>query len=138
VEQGQAMSTATMAYKRVAAADPPEAIHTKHEHRHWTNVLRELMQKPETDAAEARYGETIALLIEAYEKQHFPVTQTTPTEVIAGLLALHDMKQVDLVRAGIYKTEGAVSLVMSGERELTRDKISALAALFNVSPAIFF
>jgi formate dehydrogenase maturation protein FdhE len=66
-----ASGTAVAEYRKVASAEPPKAIHTQQEHRHWRHVLDALMAKPEDELseAEARYGETVAVLIEDYEKR---------------------------------------------------------------------
>lgn len=125
------------AYHRVAAKRPPRAIHTEHEHRSWKRVLENLMARPEAEitAPEARYAETVALLIEAYEKRRYPLPEVSPAEVLAELMAAHNLKQKELV--DIFGSEAAVSYAVQGKRNLTVDQIRGLAAKFHVSPAVF-
>ena len=129
--------TVAAAYRKIAAEEPPRAIHTEQEHRFWTRILANLMSKPEAEltTAEADYLETIALLIEAYEKQHYSLPPVSPTEVLAELMSVHGLKQKDLV--DIFGSEAAVSYAVRGKRPLTVDQIRGLAAKFHVSPAVF-
>jgi HTH-type transcriptional regulator / antitoxin HigA len=124
-------------YHRVAANRPPKAVHTEKERGYWRRVLDRLMAKPEAEltAAEARYAETIALLIEAYEKRRYPLPQASPAEVLAELIAAHNLKQKELV--DIFGSEAAASCAVQGKRNLTVDQIRGLAAKFHVSPAMF-
>jgi len=125
------------AYDHVAARQPPRAIHTEQEHRHWRRVLDNMMAKPEAEitAAEARYAETVALLIEAYERRRYPLLQASPAEVLAELMAAHHLKQKELV--DIFGSEAAASYAVQGKRNLTVNQIRRLAAKFHVSPAVF-
>ena len=102
--------------------------------------LSELMSKPEDDMteAEARCIETFGLLVEAFEKQHYPMPKTKPEDVLYALLEANGMKQQQLVEAGVFHSKSGASQAVSGDRPLTRDQIAALSKLFHVSPAIFF
>ena len=124
-------------YNKFAAARPPRAIHTEREHREWRRVLDTLMAKPEEEMtdAEAAYGETIALLIEAFEKQRYRLSQAQPAEILAELLNAHGLKQKELV--DIFGSEAAVSYALNGKRNLTTEQIQGLAEKFHVSPAVF-
>jgi HTH-type transcriptional regulator/antitoxin HigA len=124
-------------YNKLAAARPPRAIHTEQEYREWRRLLDTLMAKPEEEmtGAEAAYGETIALLIEAFEKQRYRISQASPAEVLAELLSAHGLKQKELV--DIFGSEAAVSYALNGKRNLTTEQIQGLAEKFHVSPAVF-
>jgi HTH-type transcriptional regulator / antitoxin HigA len=136
MEQNTAMKTLT-AYKELVAEQPPQAIHSEKEHRQWQRVLRQILKKPEDQmtTAEERYLETIALLIEAYEKRHFPLPKVTPLEVLAELMIAHNLRQKDLV--DVFGSEAAVSYVLRGKRDLTLHQLRGLAEKFHVSPAVF-
>lgn len=125
------------AYHQVATKCPPKAIHTEREHRYWKLVLGNLMAKPEAEltAAQARYAETVALLIEAYERRRYPLPQASSADVLGELMAAHNLKQKELV--DIFGSEAAVSYAVQGKRNLTVDQIRGLAAKFHVSPAVF-
>jgi len=124
-------------YRSMAALMPPKAIHTDQERRRWMRILGRLMARPESEmtAAEARYAETIALLIEAYEKHRFPLPAASPAEVLAELMAAHSLRQKELL--DVFGSEAAVSYALHGKRELTVGQIRGLAEKFHVSPAVF-
>ena len=48
-------------------------IHAKPEHKRYLAELERLFHKPSLTAAEQRYSELLALLIEVYEKRSFPL-----------------------------------------------------------------
>jgi HTH-type transcriptional regulator/antitoxin HigA len=125
------------AYKRVAATRPPRAIHTQRDYRYWKGVLLSLMAEAEAKmtSAQAAYAETVALLIEAYEKRHHPLARVSPSDVLAELMAAHNLKQKELV--DIFGSEAAVSYALHGKRNLTVEQIRGLAAKFRVSPGLF-
>jgi HTH-type transcriptional regulator/antitoxin HigA len=133
-----ATAPSAAAYKKVAAEHPPQAIHTEKERRYWMGVLARLMAKPEAELtdAEAVYGQTIALLIEAFERSRASLPKLAPAEVLAELLSAHNLRQKDLV--DIFGSEAAVSYAVNGERNLTVEQIKGLAEKFQVSPAVFF
>ena len=130
------MATAS-AYKKIAASEPPSAIRTEREHRHWLQLLDGLMTRPEENLTEAvaRYAETIALLIEAYERERFSSPKVSPEEILVDLMEQHGLKQKDLV--DVFHSEAAVSYAVSGKRPLTVEQIRGLAKKFHVSPAVF-
>jgi len=74
------MSPATTTYERLVAERPPKAIHIEQEYHDWQRTLSRFLAKPDDQLsdAEAAYAETIALLIEAYEKNRYPLPAATP------------------------------------------------------------
>ena len=72
-------------------------------------------------AAEKKYAEVLALLIEAYEEKHYPIRAASPVEVLMELMSANNLKQKDL--ASTLGSESIVSEVLSGRRELNRRHI---------------
>lgn len=83
----------------------------------------------------AKLLELVGALIEQYEKDNVAVGNTSPREVLQFLMEQHDLKQDDL-RAEVG-TQGVVSEVLRGKRELNARQVRALAKRFGVSPAVF-
>jgi len=131
------MGSALAEYRKVAADEPPRAIHSEQERRHWRRILDTLMAKSDEQltAAEARYGETIAVLLETYEKQHLELRDATPLEILVELMDGNGLRQKDLV--DVFGSEAAVSYVLNGRRALTLPQITGLARKFRISPAAF-
>ena len=73
--------------------------------------------------------------IEAYEEEHHNLPDATPAEVLQYLMEEHDLKQTDL--ADELGGQSVVSAILNGKRELNTRQVKALAARFNVSPAVF-
>jgi len=82
----------------------------------------------------ARLMDTLATLMHAWEEQHHPIPKAPPRKVLAYLMEEHGLKQQDLTEAG---TQGIVSEILSGKRELNVRQIRLLARRFGVSPAVF-
>lgn len=78
--------------------------------------------------------ETIGVLIEKYEEEHHPMPDVSGAAMIKYLMDEHSMKQSDLSTIG---TQGVVSEILSGKRELNVRQIKKLSALFSVSPSVF-
>ncbi|HOY68141.1 MAG TPA: transcriptional regulator [Candidatus Ozemobacteraceae bacterium] len=76
----------------------------------------------------------IDMRIRAYDDAHHPVKPVTGVEMLKGLMEIHDLKQIDMEILG---SQGVVSEILSGKRELNVRQIKALAARFHVSPAVF-
>jgi HTH-type transcriptional regulator / antitoxin HigA len=78
--------------------------------------------------------DTLGTVIAAYEADHFPLPEAGGTEVLAYLMEEHHLTQSDLPEVG---SQGVISEILSGKRALNVRQIRALAARFNVSPAVF-
>jgi HTH-type transcriptional regulator / antitoxin HigA len=92
---------------------------TKYEEEHPLNIIVDALSE----------------LIAAYDAEHGGVPQASPPEVLKFLMEQHDLKQSDMKEIG---SQGVVSEVLSGRRQLNSRQIKALAKRFNVSPSVFF
>ena len=99
-------------------------------------VLDLLMNRPEAELSKAEnsYLETVALLIQAYEKTRVRLPEASPAEALAEMISQHGLKQRDLL--DVFGTETAVSYAVHGKRGLTTEQIRALAEKFHVSPVV--
>lgn len=70
-----------------------------------------------------------------YEATELMWPDTSPAEVLRLLMEQHGLKQGDLPEIG---SQGVVSELLSGKRELNRNQIARLSERFGVSPATFF
>lgn len=82
----------------------------------------------------AEFMDTLATLVHAWEEEHHPIPKMSPRKVLAFLMEQHGLKQQDLKEVG---TQGIVSEVLSGKRDLNVRQIRKLAKKFGVSPAVF-
>ena len=121
---------------------------------HWANIapLLTIRNEREYNAAIKRLNElldeigdnekhplyslldTLGTLIHAYEEEHYPIPDVTGAEVLRFLLEEHGLTQSDLPEVG---SQGVVSEILSGKRELNVRQIRSLAQRFGVSSAVF-
>jgi HTH-type transcriptional regulator/antitoxin HigA len=78
--------------------------------------------------------ETVGNLIETYETQYVPEISSNPIDTLKFLLMENELKQSDLTEIG---SQGVVSEILSGKRELNLRQIKRLSKRFKVSPAVF-
>lgn len=79
--------------------------------------------------------EVLGTVIESYETDHVEMKGATPIEVLTFLMEERKLTQADLPEIG---SQGVVSEVLHGKRELNARQISLLSKRFNISPAAFF
>ena len=78
--------------------------------------------------------ETVGSLIEIYEENNCKVDLGTPIEALSFLMKEHGVKQNMLTEIG---SQGVVSEVLTGKRNLNIRQIKGLSCRFNVSPLVF-
>lgn len=78
--------------------------------------------------------ETIGSLIETYESQNIDEMEGNPIAALIALMEEHGLKQSDLTEIG---SQGVVSEILSGKRQLNVRQIKMLSKRFKVSPAVF-
>jgi HTH-type transcriptional regulator/antitoxin HigA len=78
--------------------------------------------------------ETIGSLIETYESQYIREVEGDPIDALNALMEEHGLKQLDLSEIG---SQGVVSEILSGKRQLNVRQIKILSKRFKVSPAVF-
>ncbi len=98
--------------------------------------LNELLDKIGTDEKHPLYSliDTLGTLIHVYEEEHYPIPDVSGSEVLRFLMEEHDLTQSDLPEVG---SQGVVSEILNGKRELNIRQIRMLAERFKVSAAVF-
>ncbi|MGD2088151.1 MAG: helix-turn-helix domain-containing protein [Candidatus Aminicenantes bacterium] len=111
--------------------------HTNDQYENAVKMLDELIDKiGETENHPlASLMETLGALIECYETRHLPEPASDSIGVLKFLMDEHGIKQSDLSEIG---SQGVVSEILNGKRELNVRQIKTLSRRFNVSPAVFF
>jgi HTH-type transcriptional regulator/antitoxin HigA len=98
--------------------------------------LNKLLDEVRDDEKHPLYSllDTLGTLIHVYEEEHDPMPDSSGIEVLRYLMEEHQLVQSDLTEVG---SQGVVSEVLSGKRELNVRQISELAKRFHVSPGVF-
>jgi len=126
----------TRTLKNPDAFAPLLAIHGAREYDTAVNQLNKLVDEVGDNPRNPRYRfiETLSVLIEAYDAEHHALADASGLEVLKYLMEEHSLTQSDLPEVG---SQGVVSEVLRGKRELNVHQIEKLAARFRVSPAAF-
>lgn len=118
------------------AIQPLMTIRNETDYERLVMYLNELLDKVGTDGTHPLYDflDTLGTILHAYEEKHFPIPQATGAEVLRFLMEEHGLRQSDLPEIG---SQGVVSEILNGKRELNVRQIQELARRFHVSPAVF-
>ena len=111
--------------------------HNQKEYSRLVHILDDLIDEVGENESHplASLMETLGSLIESYEVQNIPEIKGTPNDALITLMDEHGLKQSDLPEIG---SQGVISEILSGKRQLNVRQIKLLSNRFNVSPAIFF
>jgi len=84
---------------------------------------------PESDEADV-----LGLLVDEYEKKHYPIETPDPIEAIKIRMEEMQLKQIDL--ADEFGGKNRVSEILNRKRKLTVDMIRKLTTKLNLSPGL--
>jgi HTH-type transcriptional regulator/antitoxin HigA len=118
------------------ALSPLLSIRNEHEYDYAVERLNHLLDEVGTDEQHPLYTllDTLGTLLHAYEEQHHSMPECSGVDVLRFLMEEHGLSQSDLPEVG---SQGVVSDILRGKRELNVRQIRALAKRFQVSPAVF-
>lgn len=131
-----AIQEITQHINALRAQVPLSPITTEQEYDNAVNILNELL-----DAGGADEQHPLAVLVSLlsdfiadYEDRHNQLPIVTGRAMLAFLMEQHGLKQAALSEIG---SQGVVSELLSGKRELTTKHIKLLASRFNVPVSVF-
>jgi len=83
-----------------------------------------------------RFGnhESPGELIQTYEKRRTPMPEAEPREVLRYLMTEHGLRQTDHTE---ITSQGAISDILCGRREIRKALTKKLATRFHVSAGVF-
>jgi HTH-type transcriptional regulator/antitoxin HigA len=123
-------------YRRIRQRIPLGRLRTKTEYDRAVAVLDDILDEigQQDTHPLADLAETLALSIEAYEDTHIAMPDASGPAILRSLMEDHEIAQSDLPEIG---SQGVLSEILSGKRDLNVRQITQLAARFGVSPALF-
>ena len=130
------MMTAQDIYPHWAVISPILSIRNEDEYDQAIARLNQLLDEVGTDETHPLYEllDTLGTVIHAYEEKHYPIPESSGVDVLRYLMEEHGLRQSDLPEIG---SQGVVSEILNGKRELNVRQIRALAERFGVSTAVF-
>ena len=124
------------AWEQFRAATDISPIRDEAHYTRMTQMLESLLDEAGGDERHPIMGlvDIVGDLIEDYETEQCPVPETTGIEALKFLMEQHGLKQGDLEEIG---SQGVVSEILTGKRELNVRQVRALSERFGVSTATF-
>lgn len=119
------------------AISPILTIHSENEYDAAVDYLNNLLDEVGTDESHPLYEllDTLGTLVHVYEEEHVTVPEASGIDALNYLMDEHGLKQSDLPEVG---SQGVVSEILAGKRQLNVRQIKLLSQKFHVSPAVFF
>lgn len=114
-------------------------LHTISSERDYDKAVTKLNQLLDAGAANEKHPladlvNTLGALISEYENAHYPAQDVSPLVMLRFLMDQNHLTQTNLPEIG---TQGVVSEILSGKRELNVRQIKALGERFHVPPSVF-
>lgn len=118
------------------AIRPFMTIHNEQDYDRLVEQLNQLIDVVGANEAHPMYEflDTLGTIIHAYEANQHPIPDASGIEVLQYLMDEHELRQSDFPEVG---SQGVVSKILNGKRELNMRQIRVLAHRFHVSPAVF-
>lgn len=115
---------------------PLLVIRNEREYNAAVKRLNQLLDEIGDHATHPLYGllDTLGTLIHVYEEKHYAISEASGAETLRYLLDEHGLTQSELPEVG---SQGVVSEILSGKRQLNVRQIRLLAERFHVSSAVF-
>lgn len=127
------------AYQALIDLFPLRPLRSEHDYDAAATVLDRLAVRPEgsLDSGEQDYLDTLTMLIEAYDREHFEgdAAAHDPLAMLKYLMEQSGMTQSELGR--LLGNRALASLILNGKRQLSKSHIRRLADHFKVSPGVF-
>lgn len=124
------------AWETFRSATDIAPIQDEAHYQRMTAMLEALLDETTGDENHPAMGlvDIVGDLIEDFESEHHPLPDVTGVQALKFLIEQHGIKQCDLHEIG---SQGVVSEILAGKRELNIRQVRALSERFGVSPATF-
>ena len=126
-------------YLKLINRFPLRRLRSADEHRSAGAIVDQLVAKGDESmtAGEADYLGVLAGLVDDYERVHLQqmIGRAKPVETLKFLMESRDMAPSTL--GEVIGSRSAASMILKGQRQMSKSHIRKLAVYFNVSPAVF-
>jgi HTH-type transcriptional regulator/antitoxin HigA len=134
------MSTETLnpvAYGELLAKVQPHPIKDEREYDRLVAEVGRLMERGEKSlsAEETSLLEMLSILIEEYDRKHYPLTPSHGHKMLAFLLEQRGLEAHDLW--AVLGSKSRVSEILGGKRAISKAHAKKLAAFFHVPMDLF-
>ena len=118
------------------AIRPYLTIHNEEDYDRLVDQMNNLIDEVGDDEAHPLYEflDILGTILHAYEEKNVQIPDVDGAEILSFLMGEHNLRQSDLPEIG---SQGVISEILNGKRELNVRQIRELAYRFHVSPAVF-
>ncbi|HUH00303.1 MAG TPA: helix-turn-helix domain-containing protein [Gammaproteobacteria bacterium] len=126
----------TAHYRALDAKVPLRPIRNRKDYARATSAMNALLDAGAADESHPLAGlaATVGELIGDYDARHFPLPEVSGRAMLRFLMRQHGLTQSELPEIG---SQGVVSEILSGKRELNLRQVRALARRFGVAADAF-
>ena len=126
----------TSHFQALSSVVPLHPIRTDADYEKAVAALNQLLDARTANEAHPLAGlaDTLGALIGEYDDVHYPAQEVSPLAMLRFLMSENSLSQSDLPEIG---SQGVVSEILSGKRELNVRQIKALAGRFHVPASVF-
>lgn len=126
----------TTLFQALTAKIPLHSIHNERDYDQAVSALNQLLDAGAADENHplADLANTLGALIGDYDDGHYSKQAVAPEAMLRFLMQQHQLTQSNLPEIG---TQGVVSEILSGKRELNLRQIKGLAERFDVPASTF-
>lgn len=124
------------AWEQFRAATDIAPIRDENHYKRMVEMLEALLEETAGNERHALIClvDIVGDFIEDYESEQEPLPEVTGIDALKFLMEQHNLKQSDLIEIG---SQGVVSEILTGKRELNVRQVRLLADRFGVSAATF-
>jgi HTH-type transcriptional regulator/antitoxin HigA len=116
---------------------PLRVIRSEQEYDHAIATINRLSDRGDgRTPEETEYLIALAVFIEKYEDEHYPIPPASGAEMLRYLIEAREITQSD-VAAGTGLTDSTISEILAGKRKLGVKHIERLAQFFKVKARFF-
>ena len=121
-------------YRKLVADALPAVVETEAENERLLAIIEPMMRRKLT-LEEEKLFDLLVKLVEDFEERHYPMRESSPTEMLKFLMEQRGLRQRDIVH--LLGSSGVASEVINGKRAISKNQAKALAEFFRVSPELF-
>ncbi len=125
-------------YLKLIRRFPLRPIRNKKDYDAAVQLMDELAVRDEDSLSpgQADYLDTISVLVEKYDDEQHPIPNATPLAMLKHLMAESGATQGEIARL-LEVGSSAMSMILSGSREITANHARVLGRRFAVDPGLF-
>ncbi len=126
----------TARFQALTSIIPLRPIRTEAAYEHVVATLNQLLDAGAANEEHplADLANTLGALIGEYDDDHYPAQNVSPATMLRFLMEQNQLAQSDLPEIG---SQGVVSEILNGKRDLNVRQIKALSGRFHVPPGVF-